>query len=106
MADGVRMNRLTALASENAPFVFFDGVLTHAVTNGVVQIELGAKIILPDGAGGAMSRVVVTGHVRCSAAAAANLRGVLDSALGLVAQSAAKPPRKKVIPLGAPPSLN
>jgi hypothetical protein len=108
VGDGTGVNRLTALASENAPFVFFDGVLTHAVTNGVIQIELAAKIILPDGKGGALSEVVVTGRVRCSAAAAANLRRALDSALLIAARPVAKRVKKKIPPVetGAPPSLN
>jgi hypothetical protein len=108
VGDGTGMNRLTALASENAPFVYFDGVLTHAVTNGVIQIELAAKIILPDGKGGAMSQAVVTGRLRCSAAAAANLRAAIDSALLIAARPVTKRARKKVatVQAGEPPSLN
>jgi hypothetical protein len=55
----------------------------------VIQLELAAKIVVPDGKGGATTEVVVTAHVRCSPDAATALRQAIDHAL-LIAKRAAK----------------
>jgi|EndMetStandDraft_8_1072994.scaffolds.fasta_scaffold04926_5 hypothetical protein len=75
-----------ALASNQAPFVYFDGVITHGVNHGVIQLELAARTVVPDGKGGATSEVVMTAHLRCSVDAAASLRQALDHALLLAKQ--------------------
>ena len=38
---------------ENAPFVYFDGVMTFGMHQGLVQIELAANVLNLDGKGGA-----------------------------------------------------
>jgi hypothetical protein len=91
---------VTALASEHAPFVYFDGVVTHGVNHGVIQLELAAKIVVPDGKGGATTEVVVTAHVRCSPDAATVLKQAIDHAL-LIAK---RPPN--VAAMGSPPKPN
>jgi hypothetical protein len=51
---------VTVLASEDAPFVYFHGVVTHGVNHGVIQLKLAPKIVVPDGKWGATTEVVVT----------------------------------------------
>jgi hypothetical protein len=81
--DGPSHVGVGVLASEQAPFVYFDGVITHGLNHGVIQLELAAKTVVPDGKGGATSEVVMTAHLRCSVDAAVNLRQAIDHALFL-----------------------
>jgi hypothetical protein len=81
---------ITALTLDQVPFVYFDGVVAHGVNHGMIQLELAAKVVVPDGKGGVTTEVVVTAHVRCSPDAAANLKEAIDHALLI-----AKRPRKK-----------
>jgi len=72
--------RLAAGSSEAAPFVYADGVATFGVLNGVVQLELAANTVVPDGAGTRIEPVC-TCHLRLSMAAAASLRDVIGQVL-------------------------
>jgi hypothetical protein len=72
-------------SSELAPFIYFDGVPTFGTHNGAIQIELAANTLLPEGKGVKID-VVVTGHLRCSPAAAIDLRNSIDRALGMLQQ--------------------
>ncbi len=38
-------------SSEQAPFIYFDGVATYGVNNGAIQMELAANTIMPEGTG-------------------------------------------------------
>jgi len=85
VADRKPNLRVAELSSSLVPFVYFDGVICHGAHQGVIQIELAAKTIVPDDnpKTGARNVVVVTAHVRCSREAAINLKQVLESALEL-----------------------
>src|SRR5262245_38745123 len=80
----------TALASEQAPFIYFDGVLAFGFNHGAIQIELAANIIVPDGKGGTLRNVVTTAHIRCLPTAAADLRQAIDAAMLLRAKPEGK----------------
>lgn len=67
------------LGRENAPFVYFDGVLSFGMHQGVVQLELAANVL--DVCGELKNEVVVTAHLRCSPSAARNLQQELGNAL-------------------------
>jgi hypothetical protein len=78
---------ITSSSSENAPFIYFDGVSCMGVNNGVIQIELAANILMPPTTGaGVKVEVVQTAHLRCSPIAAADLRASIDKALEMLQQ--------------------
>jgi hypothetical protein len=72
---------LTNLGAENAPFIYFDGVVTFGMNKGAVQIELAANVINPTPDGGTRTDVVITAHLRCSPAAALDLRQAIEKAM-------------------------
>jgi hypothetical protein len=82
------------LGVENAPFVYFDGVMTFGMHQGLVQIELAANVLNLDGKGGVKNEVVVTAHLRCSPDAAQNLQRELGNAL-LIGMPASLTPEGK-----------
>lgn len=63
-----------------AEFVYFDVAPTFGVMNGAIQIELASRILIP-GPEAPESRFLMTGRLRCSPAAAGNLRDAINSAL-------------------------
>lgn len=67
-------------SSELAPFIYTDGCATFGVGGGVIQIELAANTIMPDG-GGTRTDVLIVAHLRCSPSAAVGIRDSLDKAL-------------------------
>jgi hypothetical protein len=69
------------LGAESAPFIYFDGVATFGMHQGLVQIELAANVLNLDGKGGVKNEVVLTAHLRCSPDAARNLQKELGNAL-------------------------
>ena len=71
-------------SSEQAPFIYFDGVVTFGVNGGTIHIELAANTLMPDG-GAVRTDVVITAHLRCSPGAAASLRDSIDKALAMPA---------------------
>jgi hypothetical protein len=81
MADPKPKPKLSLVAgSDAAPVIFLDGVVAWGLNNGVVQIEVAANHLVPS-ENGLKTKVVVTGHLRCSLAAAAELRDMIDAAL-------------------------
>jgi hypothetical protein len=72
--------KVAAGSSEQAPFIYFDGVITYGVNGGALQIELAASTLVPDGPA-IRTDIVVTAHLRCSRAAAMSLRDSIDKAL-------------------------
>jgi hypothetical protein len=72
---------LAPITSEVAPFVYFDGVATYGHNSGMIQLELAANTLIPQGGAGTRVDVVITAHLRCSTAAAASLRECIDRAL-------------------------
>jgi hypothetical protein len=67
-------------SSERAQFIYFDGPATFGTSGGVIQIELAANTIMPEGAG-TRTDVVITAHLRCSPGAARALKDAIDRAL-------------------------
>jgi len=70
--------------SDQAPFVYFDGVVTFGLIGGVVQIELAANCRVPAISGDkeqVISRNVITAHLRGSDDAMASLADAIDKAL-------------------------
>ena len=65
----------------HAPIVYFDGVTNFGCNNGVVNVTLGANRYLPDSGSGVIGDVIVVSHLRCTVAAAMDLRAALDKAL-------------------------
>jgi hypothetical protein len=70
-----------------APFIYFDLVPSMGTQNGVVEVELCARAVMPQSSGDAYSDMVCVAHVRCSAAAAVMLRDTLQRALDMTEQS-------------------
>ncbi len=74
-----------------APLVYFDIVGAYGTFHGTIEIELATRIVVPRGDGSTEVKFLSTGRLRCSAAAAANLRSGLDAALRMLEQPQANP---------------
>jgi hypothetical protein len=81
------VSSVNPLGTKDAPFIYFDGITAFGMNHGVVQVELAANVITPDGHGGIRQEVAMTCHLRCSPNAAADLRQTLEKALLLVAKA-------------------
>ena len=73
------------------PVVYFDIVGAYGTMNGAVEIELAARILVPQPDGSTQVKFLSSGRLRCSATAAANLRNSLDAALKMLEQPQADP---------------
>jgi hypothetical protein len=73
------------VGNDKAPFVYFDKAFAYGIIQGCVQVELGARTIVP-GPGGATTgeEFVVTAHLRCSLNAAHDLLRALEGALNML----------------------
>ena len=76
---------ISSTSAEQAPFIYFDGVLCFGQHQGTIQIELGANVPVPAGTGVRVN-VLQTAHIRCSLLAALSLRDALNKALALIEQ--------------------
>jgi hypothetical protein len=87
MSDDPKTGRIKVAvgSSEQAPFIYFDGVVTFGVNAGAIQLELAANTLVPDGAA-IRTDVLITAHLRCSPAAAMSLRDSIDKALAMPAR--------------------
>jgi hypothetical protein len=76
---------------DTAPFVYFDISPTHGILSGAIQIELAGRILntAPDGL--VDIKFITTGRLRCSPAAATNLRNAIDAALKMLEQPQQSP---------------
>ncbi len=72
--------------SNNVPTVYFDIAPAYGVMSGIVQIELGARILFPHHDDSVDVRFISCGRLRCSATAATHLRNALDAALKMLEQ--------------------
>ena len=77
--------------SGRAPFIYFDIPSAHGVMNNIVQVELACRVIVPDPNGPLDIKIRTTGHLRCSAVAAAQLRDALTAALKMLDAEQQKP---------------
>ena len=71
---------------DTAPFVYFDISPTHGILNGAIQIELASRILNTAADGSVDIKFITTGRLRCSPAAALNLRNAIDAALRMLEQ--------------------
>ncbi len=83
---------ISAIASANAPFVYFDNAPFYGILNGIAQITLEAnRLFGADATGHAIYDRVVVAHIRCNIQAIKGLRGALDGVL-LMAEPAPEGP--------------
>jgi hypothetical protein len=75
----------------DVPTVYFDIAPAYGVTSGIVQVELGARILVPHQDDSVDVRFVSCGRLRCSAAAAAHLRNAIDASLKMLEQPQPNP---------------
>jgi hypothetical protein len=82
---------ISSTSSEQAPFIYFDGVSCFGQNGGIIQIELAANVLMPMGGTGVRIDVFQTGHLRCSPTAASQLRDALDKSIAMVQQGLDQP---------------
>ena len=82
---------LSNTGAESAPFIYFDGVVTGGIHHGTIRLELAAGTIVPTPDGKTKTVHVITGHLRCSPSAAAELRKAIDGALLLLTPAKGQP---------------
>ena len=90
--------------SDAAPIIYCDGIVAAGSLGGIVQLELAANLLIPtelDNNRPPKRRVLVTGHIRCSAQAALAIRDTIDKLLRVPAEpviKAAAPAKAKPKP--------
>jgi len=67
-----------------APMIYFDIVGAYGTMNGSVEIELATRILVPQADGATEVKFISSGRLRCTHAAALNLRNGLDAALKML----------------------
>jgi len=67
-----------------APLVYFDIVAAYGTMHGAVEIELATRILVPKPDGATEIKFLSSVRLRCSPAAATNLRGAIDAALKML----------------------
>ncbi|WP_291616961.1 hypothetical protein [Bradyrhizobium sp.] len=77
--------------SNDAPTIYFDIAPAYGVMSGIVQVELGARILVPHQDDTVDVRFVSCGRLRCSAAAAVHLRNAIDASLKMLEQPQPNP---------------
>lgn len=75
----------------DVPTIYFDIAPAYGVMSGIVQIELGTRILVPHQDDSVDVRFVSCGRLRCSATAAMHLRNALDASLKMLEQPAPNP---------------
>jgi len=92
MADPTEQNEVLVYENvDTAPFVYFDISPTHGILSGAIQIELAARILNTAPDGQVEIKFITTGRLRCSPAAAMNLRNAIDAALKMLDQPQQSP---------------
>jgi hypothetical protein len=69
-----------------APFVYFNGVAAHGTIAGAIELELVARVLIPNPDGSVTAEIIPTAHLRCSPAAAISLKESIDKALEMAKQ--------------------
>jgi hypothetical protein len=69
--------KVTIEGSAVAPFIYFDGVSTLGHLSGIVQIELAANTVVPDGTS-TKTEVIAVAHLRCTLAGLAGLKDAIQ----------------------------
>jgi hypothetical protein len=75
----VKQGTLTDQA--HAPFLYFDGTSNCGYGNGIINVTIVANRFLPTTAGEILPEAVAIAHLRCSVAAAEDLKAALEKAL-------------------------
>jgi hypothetical protein len=79
---------LTIAGNDSAPFVYCDAVAAFGISKGVVEIELSSRTIVPiPDTTSVRHEIVITGHLRCSPAAAAAIREAIGKAMTMLVQA-------------------
>jgi hypothetical protein len=68
----------------DVPTIYFDIAPAYGVMSGIVQVELGARILVPHQDDSVDVRFISCGRLRCSATAALHLRNALDASLKML----------------------
>jgi hypothetical protein len=71
-------------AGAATPMVFFDIVGAYGTMNGTVELELASRVLVPKPDGTTEIKFLSSVRLRCSPAAAVNLRGAIDAALKML----------------------
>jgi hypothetical protein len=77
--------------SNSVPTIYFDIAPSYGVMGGIVQIELGARILIPHHDDSVDVRFISSARLRCSATAATHLRNALDASLKMREQPQPNP---------------
>jgi hypothetical protein len=75
----------------DVPMIYFDIAPAYGVMSGIVQVELGARVLIPHQDDSVDVKFVACGRLRCSATAATHLRNALDASLKMLEQPAPNP---------------
>ena len=75
----------------DVPIIYFDIAPAYGVMSGIVQVELGARALIPHHDDSVDVKFVTCGRLRCSATAATHLRNALDASLKMLEQPAPNP---------------
>jgi hypothetical protein len=70
----------------DVPMIYFDIAPAYGVMGGIVQVELGARVLVPHQDDSVDVKFVSCGRLRCSATAAVHLRNALDASLKMLEQ--------------------
>jgi hypothetical protein len=70
----------------DVPMIYFDIAPAYGVMSGIVQVELGARILVPHHDDTVDVKFISCGRLRCSATAAVHLRSALDASLKMLEQ--------------------
>lgn len=74
-----------------APIIYFDNVPALGAFAGHIEVELGARMLMPRADNSVGAELTCTGHLRCSPAAAAQLVEALTRALDMINKQATAP---------------
>lgn len=76
---------------DEVPMIYFDIAPAYGVMSGIVQVELGARVLVPHQDDSVDVKFVSCGRLRCSATAAMHLRNALDASLKMLEQPQPNP---------------
>lgn len=79
------------MTDSRAPFIYFDGVMSHGTLHGAIQVDLGARVIHTAEGEPPRATAEAVARLRCSPAAAEDLIRNLQAALDMF-KTPAKPP--------------
>jgi hypothetical protein len=84
------------IGAASAPFIYFDGVGGFGLSKGNVQLELAARVVVPDSRGKPEVGLVITAHLRCTRDAALSLQQAIGKALLLGTPAMTGPDNKAI----------